>query len=337
MKLLWKTMLLPKQLSVLSVLFASLSTSAIQADTYQPSNVLTPDLEEIKQLAGCYLVDYTYAETEAVDSNYTMDSRVYDANQYVVKELIKVVDEGENYVRLQHFMQADSHRGDTAFMMRHHGEIWRKKPMYRYKYLGRFGENDRWAVEPIGALHAPWVREILSLDDGPRYQCLGTWVEGHKFSEFNCGAFAPIPGRESRDMGRSDYNTLSRQSSVISYGNSWIERQNNIKTKFSEGYKHALVKEIGKIWSVRLPDNECASVADWAEKRQAFWDILADVWRNTLDGSTDFNEVKMVEDSTRSDKINSLLTRYYKTVKDNPKHAEIVRDSLYKIIEQHRE
>ncbi|MGI0119441.1 hypothetical protein [Zooshikella sp. RANM57] len=62
-------------------------------------------------------------------------------------------------------------------------------------------------------------------------------------------------------MRRNDDNTPSRQSNVMLYGNSWIERKNNVKTKFSEGYRQALVKELGKVWSVRLPDQECTTVA----------------------------------------------------------------------------
>ncbi|MBU2713647.1 hypothetical protein KCG35_21540 [Zooshikella sp. WH53] len=122
-------------------------------------------------------MDYIYAETEVIDPNYTHDSRVYDANRFIVKELIKIVDESNSHVRRQHFMQADSHAGSTTFMIRHHGEIWHKNPSYRYKYLGRFDENDRCSIETIDNSKPIWVKEILSLDEGPRYQCLSQWKE----------------------------------------------------------------------------------------------------------------------------------------------------------------
>ncbi|NRA46989.1 MAG: hypothetical protein HRU09_18735 [Oligoflexales bacterium] len=104
-------------------------------------------MAEVSKLAGCFVVDYSYSETQVVDPDYQLDPRVYDVGNFTVKELIKVVDQDESQVRIQHFMQADDFAGNTIFMMRHHGEIWRKNPEYRYKYLGRFDGQDRWDVE----------------------------------------------------------------------------------------------------------------------------------------------------------------------------------------------
>jgi hypothetical protein len=37
--------------------------------------------EALQSLAGCYLVDYSYVETESLKPGYVRDSRVYDVNR----------------------------------------------------------------------------------------------------------------------------------------------------------------------------------------------------------------------------------------------------------------
>jgi hypothetical protein len=294
-------------------------------------------LDDVKQLAGCFIVDYSYSENEVVDPTYKLDPRVYDVGGFTVKELVRVVDQDSANVRLQRFMQADDFAGNTTFMMRHHAEIWRDTPSYRYEYTGRYGSNDRWEVESLDPNEGNWVREIVNLDDGLRYQCLGKWSQGHSFPRFECESFAPIPGRETRDMGRKDYNTMNRKQSVVIYGDSWLERQNNTKIQFSASGKNPLVHEVGKIWSVRIPDEECSNVGIWADERQAFWDVLADVWGQTLDGSRAFHEIKLVNGTTRGAKISELEQQYFQTIGSNFNHEQIVRQRLLEIIEAHRE
>lgn len=294
-------------------------------------------LDQVKGMAGCYIVDYNYSENEVLDSEYSLDPRVYDASKYIVKELVRVVDESASMVRLQHFMQAESFDGDVLFMMRHHGEVWQQAPDFRYRYEGRFDGNDHWALESLDGTENQWVRAITNLDDGLRYQCLGSWTEERSYSQFECKAFSPIPGRETRDMGRTDYNTMQRSTQVALFGQSWLEKQKNIKVDFSRDRSRELAGEVGKIWSVRVPDEECATVSSWADERQAFWDILAQAWDEAYDGSRPFKEIKYVDGSTRGQKISQLLEEYYLTIASNPNDARLVRDRLSKIIEAHRE
>lgn len=292
-------------------------------------------LDTIKNMAGCFVVDYSFSETKVLDANYQLDPRVYDVKGFVVKELVKVVHESDQQIRLQHFMQADSHAGKTKFMMRHHGEIWQKNPAYRYKYLGRFGDSDRWDVETIDA-DDRWVRAVTNLDDGLRYQCQGTWAPNLAFSKFACKAFAPIPGRETRDMGRKDYNTLDRTTEVVIYNDSWLERQRNTKIQFSPDQQQALVEEVGKIWSVRVPEEECHNVSQWADERQPFWDVLAEAWDEAYDGIRPFHEIKLVDGTTRSAKIDAVMKRSFGQNLSDPQKRQTLKEELLGIIEEHR-
>lgn len=301
-----------------------------------PVSLAAPSLDTVKNMTGCFLVDYSYSEHKVLDPEYILDSRVYDSNRFAVKELIKNVSEDSSQVRLQHFMQADSHSGETLFMMRHHAETWKKSPEYRYKYVGRFEGNDRWEVEELEANEDTWLRSINFLDDGLRYQCLGSWESDHKFSRFNCNSYSPIPGRESRDMGRKDYNTLDRSAELTIYPSSWLERQKNTKIQFIDGQRTPLVEELGKVWSVRLPDSECSDVAAWADERQAFWNVLAQVWDEIYAEKMDFHEIKIVDDSSRSRKIAAIQEQYYKAIAKDPTIVETVKNALRDAINSHR-
>jgi hypothetical protein len=219
-------------------------------------------------------------------------------------------------------------------MMRHHAEIWKKNADFKYKYAGNFDGQNRWDVE---AIDSQWVRFVANLDDGLRYQCSGSWDEESYHPKFSCDAFSPIPGRETRDMGRTDYNTMQRHTSVELFGNSWLEKQINQKVVFDNGERTPLAEEIGKVWSVRLHDSECQNVRDWSAERQPFWDILSEVWSEALNGSHDYHEIKLVDGSTRSHKISSLMRDYYQTVSSNEEHRALVKAKLKVIVESHRE
>ena len=62
---------------------------------------------------------------------------------------------------------------------------------------------------------------MTNLDDGLRYQCAARWSEDTAYPEWSCGSnYAPIPGRETRDMGRSDYQALDRSTRIVVYATS---------------------------------------------------------------------------------------------------------------------
>jgi hypothetical protein len=147
---------------------------------------------------------------------------------------------------------------------------------------------------------------VTNLDDGLRYQCAARWSEDTAYPEWACGNnYAPIPGRETRDMGRSDYQALERSTRIVVYGSSqgggasqagsWLERQDNVKTIHGDGGRVPLVRELGKNWYVRLPDAECAGGQAFAEAHRSVWTLLRETWDGVLDGSGPPRFVKMFE------------------------------------------
>lgn len=244
----------------------------------------------IRGMQGCYLVDYSYAETESLKPGYERDGRVYDVNKdKSVKEWIYAIDTGANKIRLQHILFATDLEGNLAegSQLKHTGEDWEFEAPFLYDFTG----PAVWNVKPLEAGTGLWTRRITNLDDGLRYQCAAPWV-ANKYPEWSCANYAPIPGRETRDMGRKDYNTLDRFTRVIAYGTNWLERQENTKVihGHDNGTRIPLAKEVGKNWYVRLPDAECAAAQTFVAENQAFWDVLRAAWDEVLVGDRPFHE-----------------------------------------------
>ena len=74
----------------------------------------------------------------------------------------------------------------------------------------------------------------------------GRWTGDTAYPEWTCSNYAPIPGRETRDMGRADYQALDRTTRIIAYGTSWLERQDNVKTIHRDGGRVPLGQRDGQ-------------------------------------------------------------------------------------------
>jgi len=204
--------------------FASASSLAHADSTFNQGQ------SAILRQAGCYVVDYSFVEVQSLKEGYSRDERVYDTNSdKTTYELIVPIQKSPTEIRLQHVLfLKDLKTGEVKGLMKHHAEDWSYEPAHYFEFIS----PGLWAAQ-TGLGQGRWVRKTTNLDDGLRYQCEAAWSFDTFNPEWTCSNFAPIPGRETRDMGRKDYNTLDRKSRVIVYENSWVERQDNVKTIFA--------------------------------------------------------------------------------------------------------
>jgi len=250
---------------------------------------LARGLAAIRSMTGCYLVDYSYVEVESLKPGYTRDPRVYDVNRdKSAKEWITADAVSSSRVRLSRVLFLTDLTGAVraGTEIRHQTEDWE----YGAPFLYDFVAPRTWQVRDLRATHDLWSRRVTNLDDGLRYQCAARWTADTAYPEWTCASYAPIPGRETRDMKRSDYDALERTTRIIAYGQSFLERQDNVKTIHRDGEKSPLAREIGKNWSVRLPDAECETARAFAAPRRAFWNLSREVWDTVLDGTAPFVE-----------------------------------------------
>jgi len=288
----------------------------------------------IQSLTGCYLVDYNFTETKSLKPGYSRDERVYDANNNkTVKEWVYAEEVSPNRIRLQHvlFLVGLDGKLIEGTVLKHQVEEWE----YDSSFLYDFVAPGVWHVKHLDA--GLWTRRITALDDGPRYQCAGKWTETDLYPAWSCdNNYAPIPGRETRDMGRKDYNTLLRATRVVAYGHSWLERQNNIKIIYDNGVKTPLAEEVGRIWYVRLPDSDCAPAQEFAEVRRGFWDLLREIWDEVLNGKEPFTEQTPAGQPPRYAKVWAIEDEYLGSDMSNQSIRERAKAEVLKVIDEYR-
>jgi hypothetical protein len=289
----------------------------------------------ILSLAGCYLVDYSYTETKSLKPGTHRDERVYDVNKNrSVKEWITAEELSPTRLRLQHVLFATSLEGrlDPESLLKHQVEDWEYQPAFLYE----FERPMTWSVKPMARALEVWVRRITALDDGLRYQCAAPWSLSSAAPEWACANYAPIPGRETRDMGRKDYNTLERFTRVIAYGPSWLERQANTKTIDDNGARTPLAEEVGKTWYVRLPDSECREAKAFTKRHRAFWKVLRETWDEVLDGKSRFTEFTPDNAPPRYARMHELEERFSSEDLSNPTAVKAVKKAIKELISTYR-
>lgn len=295
----------------------------------------------IKAMTGCFLVDYSYAETKGLKAGYTLRSDVYDVNRNkAVKEWIYASESAPNKIRLQHILFSQDPENGVGQFLKHQADDWEYAPKAAYKFIS----PSYWEPYPIeeSAGESQWVRKITNLDDGLRHQCVAAWKLDGIYPEWSCSNLSPIPGRESRDMKRKDYQALARTTRLIVYGNSYLERQDNVKLIYSEAalkdgsHFEPLATEVGKNWYVRLPESECQAARDWMAPRVAFWALLQETWDEILDGKSAFREVTPTGQPPRFVAMMMLEETAAPRMSDSSDARAAVKTEIQKIINQYR-
>ena len=309
--------------------------SAAGADETQ----LARGRQAVQSMTGCYLVDYSYVEVESLKPGYARDPRVYDVNRdKSAKEWITAEVLSPRRIRLQRILFLSDLGGAlrAGTEIRHQSEDWEYDAPFLYDFVAPL----HWQVRDLRATPGLWTRRVTNLDDGLRYQCAARWSEDRAYPEWSCSNYAPIPGRETRDMGRSDYQTLQRGTRIRVYGaaqgGSWLERQDNVKTIHDDSGHTPLVRELGKNWYVRLPDSECAAGRAFAERRHAFWNLLRGTWDGLLDGTGPFVERAPPGQPPRFVKMFDLEDDALGRDLSDPAIREATRARILQIIREYR-
>jgi hypothetical protein len=292
-------------------------------------------LRALRGMTGCYLVDYSFVETESLRPGYVRDPRVYDVNRdKSVKEWISAEPLSPRRLRLQRILFATDLRGAVraGSELRHQSEDWEYDAPFLYDFVAPL----RWDVKDLRSSPGRWTRRVTNLDDGLRYQCAAPWATDTAYPEWSCSNYAPVPGRETRDMGRSDYNTLERGTRIVVYSGSWLERQENVKTIHGDGGRTPLVRETGKTWYVRLPDAECATAQAFAQSRQPFWILLRETWDGVLTGLGPFVETTPPGQPPRFMKMYDVEEDYLGRDLTDPAVRNAARERILKVIDEYR-
>jgi hypothetical protein len=323
---------MPRALVILPGVLLAVAAATLSAGADDP---LARGSAAIGGMAGCYLVDYSYTEVESLKPGYTRDARVYDVNRdKSAKEWITAETLSPRRIRLQRILFLADLGGAIreGSLIKHQSEDWEYDSASLYDFVA----PRSWQVRDLKATPGLWTRRVTNLDDGPRYQCAASWTGNTAYPEWTCTSYAPIPGRETRDMRRADYDTLDRTTRLVAYGQSWLERQDNVKTIHRDGVRTPLAREIGKNWSVRLPDSECAAARAFAAPRLAFWELVREVWDGVLNGAGPFVEAAPPGQPPRFVKMHEIEEDYVGRDLADPVVRRAARERIVKVIEAYR-
>jgi hypothetical protein len=314
------------QKNLIVSLFTFLMTPMLLAD-------FKTEMDVIKKMAGCYLVDYNFVETKAIKTGYDLDRRVYDVNtNKSVYEMIVPIEKSPTELRLQHILfTRDLKTGEMTSILKHQAEDWQ----YEANFFFDFNSPGHWTFMELKNNAQKWLRKVTHLDDGLRYQCASRWDLTQKNPEWSCENFAPIPGRETRDMGRKDYNTLERSSKIVVYADSFLERQNNVKTIWTTESKEALAQETGKTWWIKQEASQCEEANQFFKGHERFWRILMEVWEEYLTKPGNVSELSTIEGEPRYSKIQDI-EEFSLAERFPPVDTQSIKKKIRDVIEQYR-
>ena len=147
---------------------------------------------------------------------------------------------------------------------------------------------------------------------------------------------SPIPGRETRDMGRKDYQDLDRSSKLVVYDTNWLEREKNTKVVDEFGTRTPLVKELGRTWYVRLPNSECKAAQEFASPRRViFWDITREAWDEKLANATTWTDAKTPKgEDSRYGQIVDIEETWIRKDLTKPEIRQAAKADVLRIIDQ---
>jgi len=223
----------------------------------------------------------------------------------------------------------------TGTEIKHQTEDWEE---YDARYLYDFVAPRTWHVAGSEGGHqgcGPGASRTSTR--GLRYQCAARWTENTAYPEWSCSSHAAdVRAGEPRHAPRR----LRRARAH--HADRGVRRQlaraaaDNVKTIHRDGVRTPLVREVGKNWSVRLPDSECEAARAFARPRQAFWSLLHDVWDGVLNGAAPFVETRAGRRAPRFVKINEIEDDYLDRDLSDPALRKAARARIVKIIDAYR-
>ncbi len=232
----------------------------------QPAN----EQQAIKNLCGCFEVDFKYAETFAADTAYKFYPR-YQASglEWVVAE-----ESAPNKFVLQHLLVVDDN-----MVVKH----WREDWQYEKSDWLVFNHDATWKQVNGNKekTKGQWTQTVWEVDDAPRYQGSSNWVASNGKYYWENTADAPLPRREYTK--RNDYNVMQRTNRIIVSESGWVHEQDNKKLVRKDGVSDSyLAEEKGFNIYKKTDDSKCKQAAAYWEKHKQFWVTVRQAWQDVL-------------------------------------------------------
>ncbi len=239
----------------------------------------------IKEMCGCYKVDFEYAETFSPVKDYEFHDR-YSAHGL---EWIFVDEEADGKIVIQHLLVIND-----SIIIKH----WRQDWLYENTDLLTYQRNLEWQKDQLSStdVSGTWTQKVYQVDDSPRYQGYATWVnvDGKKYWESQ--VYAPLPRREFTK--RSDYNVMLRNNKhkITNFGH--VHELDNAKVVRTEGKDSILAWEKGMNTYTKVDDNKCQPAINWWKTNRQYWVDVRATWEEII-ASNDYINLKIKVDNKK--------------------------------------
>lgn len=237
----------------------------------------------IKEMCGCYHVDFEYAETFSDAKDYEYHDR-YSAHGL---EWIFVDEEDDEKVVLQHLLIVSD-----SMIIKH----WRQDWHFQNQVMLEYQKNLEWSKKTISPSESngTWTQKVYQVDDSPRYEGYANWVDVNGKTYWESMVSAPLPRREFTK--RSDYNVMLRNNKHKITEDGHVHELDNGKVIRTEAKDSVLVWEKGMNTYTKVDDSQCQAARDWWTQNREFWLDVRFVWNEVIESSDYINLEWKVED-----------------------------------------
>tara|TARA_R110002096_G_scaffold276109_3_gene470111 strand:- start:185803 stop:186756 length:954 start_codon:yes stop_codon:yes gene_type:complete len=232
----------------------------------------------IKDMCGCYEVNFEYSETFSPSKDYEYHDR-YSASGL---EWIFVDEESSDKIVIQHLLIIND-----STIIKH----WREDWLYENKDLLVYEKNLEWKKQEVPKDHLKnsWTQKVYQVDDSPRYNGYAHWVNIDGKTYWESQVSAPLPRREYTK--RSDYNVMLRTNKhkLMDYGH--LHELDNAKVLRTEAGDSLIVLEKGHNTYKKVDDSRCNPAEKWWTSNRPYWVDVREVWNEKI-SEADFINIK---------------------------------------------
>ena len=268
------------------------------------------DRRAIKEMCGCYEIEFRYSETFSPNVNY-IKSKDYKTAALEWAELI--VDKN-NEISIQHLLVIND-----SMVIKH----WRKDWEYESEKTINYVADNTWDVNKISKeeVKGKWTQKVFQVDDSPRYTGTASWVhvDGKRYWENTTDA--PLPRREYSK--RSDYNIMSRGNRIHIKEGGWLHEQDNQKIiRDSAEGDVVLASEKGYNTYNKIADEKCSAAIQWWKENHIKWTKVRQEWdkfytvsqrfkfKSKVDGKRLYQHLFSLEVNTNNTKIREIINKF---------------------------
>ncbi|MFC5194348.1 DUF6607 family protein [Bizionia hallyeonensis] len=300
-----------KQVALTTLLLVALSTQI------HAQSKLQQDQKAIKNMCGCYEVNFNFAETFEYSGDLTYMPSATKHDKGI--EWVELVQDDADKIVMQHLLIVGSK--ERPYIVKH----WRQDWEFENTNLYVYDHDNKWnfVTLPKEDVAGQWTQRVFQVDDSPRYEGSATWVHVDGKSYWENTTTAPLARREYTT--RSDYNVMNRTNRHEIVANGWIHDQDNDKVIRETGKEDViLAQEKGHNTYVKIDDSECKAAQDYWAKNKEKWVIVRAKWdavfaRNTdlmleekVDNKTMFKYLLDDENYKTSETINPIIDAFVK-------------------------